>query len=783
MALQVGHFLFQAAALLHQGGDAGRHLGGGNFQGAGGGQQAALLPFQVLERAPAGQRLDTAHAGGDGALRHDLEQADVTGAAHMGAAAQLHGVLTAQAFVLPAHADDADLVAVLLPEQRHGALLDGLGRGHQAGDDLAVAQDAGVHCRLDHAHVVIRQRRRLADVEAQALRRHQRALLRDMLAQALAQGLVQQVSGGVVGADVAPAAAVHAQLHQLSGRKRAVGDGADVGEDGAQLLLRVADGHLDATGAEDHAAVAHLAAGLAIERRLVHQDDDVLAGGGLVQLVAVAVQHGRDLALGVLGVVAQELGGAQLILQLEPHPLGRGLAAAGPGLARLGPLTLHGGGEAIDLDGAIAAAQHVLRQVQGEAVGVVQLERHLAGQGLTGTQLFLFLVQQLQAAVQRLLEPGFLQPQGLGDQGLGALQLGVVAAHLAHQRRHQLVHHRVAGADHVGVAHGAAHDAAQDIAASLVRRQHAVGDEEGGGAQMVGDDAVRHGVRARRVAVGGIGRRLDQRAHQVGVVIVVHALQHRRQALQPHAGVDGGPGQGHPLLLRHLLILHEHQVPDFDEAVAVLVRAAGGAAGDALAMVVENLGARAAGAGVAHGPEIVGRGDADDAVVRQAGHLLPQAMRLVIGVVDRDQQLVLGQGEGLGDQVPGQLDGVGLEIIAEGEVAQHLEEGVVPSGIAHILQVVMLAAGAHALLRGGGAGVGAHLVAGEDVLELHHAGVGEHQRRVVARHQRAGLHLRVAVLHEVVQESGADLVGGLHRATALSMRRNIPGRETPGQGL
>jgi hypothetical protein len=46
-----------------------------------------------------------------------------------------------------------------------------------------------------------------------------------------------------------------------------------------------------------------------------------------------------------------------------------------------------------------------------------------------------------------------------------------------------------------------------------------------------------------------------------------------------------------------------------------------------------------------------------------------------------------------------------LEVVAEGEVAEHLEEGVVPGGVADIVEVVVLAAGAHAFLAGGGAHV------------------------------------------------------------------------------
>ena len=113
------------------------------------------------------------------------------------------------------------------------------------------------------------------------------------------------------------------------------------------------------------------------------------------------------------------------------------------------------------------------------------------------------------------------------------------------------------------------------------------------------------------------------------------------------------------------------------------------------------------------------------------------------------KQLVLGQAEILRQQVPRQLDRAFLEVVAEREVAQHLEEGVVAGGVADILEIVVLAAGAHAFLRRRGAAVGPLLEAGEDVLELHHAGVGEHQRRVVARHERARRHDLVAVAAEV----------------------------------
>ena len=115
--------------------------------------------------------------------------------------------------------------------------------------------------------------------------------------------------------------------------------------------------------------------------------------------------------------------------------------------------------------------------------------------------------------------------------------------------------------------------------------------------------------------------------------------------------------------------------------------------------IVVDFRARPAGAGVAHLPEIVLLVEAEDAALGHAGHLLPELLGVVVLAEDGDVELVFGQAVVLGDQVPGELDGFGLEIIAEGEIAQHLEEGVMAAGVADVFQVVMLAAGAHAFLR------------------------------------------------------------------------------------
>ncbi|CKS16709.1 Uncharacterised protein [Mycobacterium tuberculosis] len=93
---------------------------------------------------------------------------------------------------------------------------------------------------------------------------------------------------------------------------------------------------------------------------------------------------------------------------------------------------------------------------------------------------------------------------------------------------------------------------------------------------MVCDDAVPHVVFVVADVVGtrgDPGHGIDDRPEQVGLVDVVHVLQHQRDPLDAHAGVDVLAGQRPEDLVVLLggslsaLVLHEHQVPDLEVAV------------------------------------------------------------------------------------------------------------------------------------------------------------------------------------------------------------------------
>src|ERR1700732_3420713 len=147
---------------------------------------------------------------------------------------------------------------------------------------------------------------------------------------------------------------------------------------------------------------------------------------------------------------------------------------------------------------------------------------------------------------------------------------------------------------------------------------------------MIGDDAQRRLLLALRIRTGQLGDGADQGDKQIDVVIVVLALQHGRDTLQPRAGVDRGLRQRTALPAFELLELHEHEIPDLDEAVAVLLRRTRRAAPDLVAVIVEDFRTGPAWTGVAHLPEIVGTRDADDAGFGEACDLLPEIERLVV---------------------------------------------------------------------------------------------------------------------------------------------------------
>ena len=84
-----------------------------------------------------------------------------------------------------------------------------------------------------------------------------------------------------------------------------------------------------------------------------------------------------------------------------------------------------------------------------------------------------------------------------------------------------------------------------------------------------------------------------------------------------------------------------------------------------VAVIVKNFRTRPTRPCIAHGPEVIGSRNTDDAIFGKTRDFLPQIECLVVLGIHRRQQFFLRQAEFPGDQVPRQLDGLILEIVAE----------------------------------------------------------------------------------------------------------------------
>ena len=147
------------------------------------------------------------------------------------------------------------------------------------------------------------------EVEAQAVRRNQRALLRDVRAQHLAQRRVQQMGGGVVehASRCARSASTRAStmsptLSEPCSRRRSSARGPSPS-------FCVSATRNRAVSFCEHARVAHLAAGFGVEGRRVEHDLPVLARGECGDGLAVLDERDHA-ALATVVVVAGELGAA-----------------------------------------------------------------------------------------------------------------------------------------------------------------------------------------------------------------------------------------------------------------------------------------------------------------------------------------------------------------------------------------------------------------------------------------------------------------------------------------
>ena len=101
------------------------------------------------QHAITADRLDAANTSRNAGFRDDFEQANVTGAGHMGATTQLARASNIQ---------HPNLIAIFFAKQGHDTALDRIVKTHELSLGVCVGQYLGIHHCLDSAHLIGRDR-------------------------------------------------------------------------------------------------------------------------------------------------------------------------------------------------------------------------------------------------------------------------------------------------------------------------------------------------------------------------------------------------------------------------------------------------------------------------------------------------------------------------------------------------------------------------------------------------------------------------------------------------
>src|SRR5713101_3362420 len=217
--------------------------------------------------------------------------------------------------------------------------------------------------------------------------------------------------------------------------------------------------------------------------------------------------------------------------------------------------------------------------------------------------------------------------------------------------------------------------------------------------------------------------------------------------------------------------LHEDEIPDLDDAIARAVRPI--VAWHRRSLIEMKFRAGPTGSGISHLPEVILLAAPHNPRGRDPD-LLPQLVRVVIVAEDRHPHPILRQADCLSQKFPAELDGIFLEVVAEGKVPQHFKERMVASGIADILQIIVLTPRTETLLHSNRSLVGTRFLAEKHPLKLVHPGIGEEQRGIGLRNQGGTRHGLMAMLFKISNEGLSQFLSAVLHATLTFLPHQRP---------
>ena len=384
----------------------------------------------------------------------------------------------------------------------------------------------------------------------------------------------------------------------------------------------------------------------------------------------------------------------------------------------------------------VLIGNHFQRQVNGETIGVIQLESIGAGEFSLPFRLMLckHIRKDGHTAIDCTCKVLFLNLDNLGDIVAALTQIGVVALIFMNDSLNDLIQEGIIDAKELTMASSPAEQTAQDIAAALIAGQNTICDHKGGCTDVVRDNTQRN-VHLYALSVGCAGKL----CHLVGDVHYsvhikqgVDILTDNSQTLQTHTGVDILLYKFSVVTVSVVIKLGENVIPDLHVAVAVTTDGTARlAAAVFLATVIVNLRAGTAGTG-AMLPEVIFFSKTENTLGRNTYFLIPDFKGFIIIFVDGRIETVLIQPNNLCQELPAPGNCLMLEIVAKGEVAKHLKIGAMTGSFADVLNVT----GTNTFLAGTYPMTRRLYLTLKVGLHRCHAGIDQQQRRIILRNQR-----------------------------------------------
>ena len=200
---------------------------------------------------------------------------------------------------------------------------------------------------------------------------------------------------------------------------------------------------------------------------------------------------------------------------------------------------------------------------------------------------------------------------------------------------------------------------------------------------------------------------LDDGLENIGIVVGVLTLQHAHQAFEAHTRIDDVHRKWFESAIRFAVVLHEYDVPDFDNLGIILVYQLTSRNFCFLfcwTRIDMDFGARTAGTCVAHLPEVVVLVAVDDMVGWNM--LSPEAGCFVVAfkafflrsLKYGDVKVFRVEVKNIDEIFPSIVDRFLFEVIAKAPITEHLKHSMVISVVTYFFKVIMFAAHAQTLL-------------------------------------------------------------------------------------